>query len=231
MRNGYFAVLVTALLLVGNLVFDLDAAGTSFDHLLGQQVGRFGVTETSVDVGDDRHYVSFVVVDLGLDFSSLGLVASFASSVQSGEQQVQFTGISLTQEGVQLFDQSGNGSLLVHGLVRQRAELGTQGSNHPAGQVQVALVGGLQVLLDGDQLLLTDEAVPATQGLGVDRRVGVVLSHVFAHDGRGVLGDVQTGLETVLRAHASDGLRVDSAPATTCFFFQLGSCFDVVLIS
>ena len=104
-RNGHFTVLVAALLLVGNLVLDLDAAGAGFDHALGQQVGGFRVTETSVDVGNDRHDVSFVVVDLVLYLGSLGLVASCASRVQGGEQQVQFAAVGLTQEGVQLFDQ------------------------------------------------------------------------------------------------------------------------------
>ena len=222
---------MAALLLIGNLVFDLDAASTGLDHLLGQQVGRFGVTETSVDISDDRHNVSFVVIDLSLDFSSLGVVTGFASVVKGGEQQIQFTSVSLAQEGVKLFDQRRHRGFLVHGLVWQRAEFGAQCSNHPTRQVQVALVSGFQVLLDGDQLLLTDEAVPATQRLGVDRGVGVVFSHILAHYSRGVLGNIQTGLEAVLRTHASDGFWVDSAPATTCLFFQLGSCFDVVLIS
>ncbi len=231
MGNGHFAVLVAALLLVGNLVLDLDAAGACFDHALGQQVGGFRVAETGIDVGDDRDDVGFEVVDLRLDFSGLGVVAGFAGGVQGGEQQVQLAGVGLAQEGVQLFDQVGDGGLLVHRLIRQRAEVGAQGSDHPAGQVEVALVGGLQVLLDGDQLLLTDEAVPAAQGLSVLGRVGVVLGHVFAHDVSGVLGDFQTGLEAVLSAHASDGLRVDRAPAAACGFFQSGNGFDVVLIS
>ncbi|MNY03682.1 hypothetical protein D3C86_1363140 [compost metagenome] len=229
-RNGDLAILVTALLLVGNLVLDLDAASACFDHALGQQVGGFRVTEAGVDVGDDRYDVGFVVVDLVLDVSGLGGVAGFAGGVQGGEQQVQFAGIGLAQEGVQLFDQRGDGGLLVHRLVRQRAEVGTQGGNHPAGQVEVALVGGLQVLLDRDQLLLTDEAVPAAQGLGVDGRVGVVLGHVLAHDVGGVLGDFQTGLEAVLSAHAGDGLRVDRAPAAAELFFQGGNGLDVVLV-
>src|SRR5690606_8688845 len=113
MRNGNFAVLVAALLLVGYLVFDLDAAGTRFDHALGQQVGGFRVTETGIDVGNDRHDVGFEVVDLVLDLGSLGMVASVTGSVQSGEQQVQFAAVSLTQEGVELFDQVGDGGLLV----------------------------------------------------------------------------------------------------------------------
>src|SRR5690554_1554196 len=91
-RNGYLAILVTALLLVGNLVLDLDAAGTRFDHLLGQQVGGFLVAEAGVDVGDDRYNVGFEVVDLVQDLLFLGLVAGFAGFVQGGEQQVQLTG-------------------------------------------------------------------------------------------------------------------------------------------
>src|SRR5690606_27360361 len=133
-RNGDFTVLVATLLLIGYLVFDLDAASTGFDHALGQQIGGFRVTEASVDVGNDRDDVGFVVVDLVLDLGSLGGVAGFASGVQAGEQQVQLAAVGLAQEGVQLFDQVGNGSLLVHRLVRQRAELGAQSSNHPAGQ-------------------------------------------------------------------------------------------------
>src|SRR5690606_30563327 len=79
MRSGHSAVLVPRLLLVGNLVFDLDAARAGFDHLLGEQVGGFGVTETGVEVGDDRHNVGFEVFDLIQDFSFLGLVASSRS--------------------------------------------------------------------------------------------------------------------------------------------------------
>src|SRR5690606_25444094 len=133
-RNGNLAVLVTTLLLVGYLVLDLDAAGTRFDHALGQQVGGFRVAEAGVDVGDDRDDVGLEVVDLRLDLGRLGRVTGFTSGIQCGEQQVQLTAVGLTQEGVQLFDQIGNRSLLMHRLVRQRAELGAQGGNHPAGQ-------------------------------------------------------------------------------------------------
>jgi hypothetical protein len=74
------------------------------------------------------------------------------------------------------------------------------------------LLGGAEVLLVGDHLLLGDETVPAAQGLGVLAAVGIVLSHVFAHDGGGVLGDVQTGAETVLHDHAGSVFRVDGTP-------------------
>src|SRR5690606_33044150 len=149
MGNGYFIVLVTALPRVGALVLGLHEAGTGLDQRLGQLVGGAGVTENGVDVGDDGHNVGVEVVDLGVDFSFLGLVDSGTGVVQGSEQQVQFTGIGLTQEGVQFFDQSSNGSLLVHGLVGQGTELGAQSGDHPAGQVTVALVGGLQVLTGG----------------------------------------------------------------------------------
>ena len=62
-RHGDLAVLVAALLLVGDLVLDLQRAGAGLDHLLGQQIGRLGVAEAGVDVGDDRHDVGLVVVD------------------------------------------------------------------------------------------------------------------------------------------------------------------------
>src|SRR5690606_6283595 len=148
-RNGNLAVLVATLLLVGDLVFDLDTAGTGFDHFLGQQVGRFRVTETGVDVSNDRHNVGFKVVDLVDDLFLGGRVALGAGVVQRAVQVVQLPRVSLLEEGVQFADQVSDNRLLVHGLVRQRAELGTQGSNHPAGQVQVAALGGAEVLLDG----------------------------------------------------------------------------------
>ena len=65
-RNGDLAVLVAALLFVGHLVLDLEGAGAGLDHLLGEQIGRFGIAETGVDVGDDRHDMGLVVVDRGL---------------------------------------------------------------------------------------------------------------------------------------------------------------------
>ncbi len=153
-----------------------------------------------------------MVVDLLLDFLGLGGVASVLGFFQGTEQVVQFPGVGLTQEGVQLFNQIRNRGFFVHGLVRQRTELGAQGGNHPAGQIQIAALGAAEVLLDGNHLLLTDETVPTAQRLGVLGRILIVLGHVFTHDLGGVLGDVQAGLETVLGTHTGRMLRVDGFP-------------------
>ena len=100
MRNSYLTVLVATLLLVRYLVLQLDTASAGFNHLLGQQVGRFSVTETSVNVCDDRHNVSFKVVDLSDSFSFECLVARFTRSVQFTEEVIQFPSISLLEESV-----------------------------------------------------------------------------------------------------------------------------------
>ena len=229
--NRHLAVLVAALLGVGYLVLDLDGAGARLDHFLGQQVGRFLVAEAGIDVGNDGHHVGFEAVD-GLHGGLLGhLVAGLAGGIEVAEQLVQLPGIGLAQEGVELFDQPGHGGLLVHGLVGQGAELAAQGCDHPAGEVQVALAGAAVVLLDGNQLLLADETVPAAQGLGVLRGVRVVLGHVLAHDLRGVLRDLDTGLEAVLELHAGGVFGVDRIPGVPAGIAQGGELVDEFLVS
>ena len=163
MRHGDFTVLVATLLGVRYLILKLDAASTRFDHLLGQQVGGFFVTETGIDVGNNRHNVSFVIVDLGLNVSFSSGIASFTGGVEFAEQTAQLAGISLAQEGVKLFNQRRNRRFFVHRLIGQWAEVRAQRGNHPARQVEVALVSRLKVLLDGDHFLLADKAVPAAQ--------------------------------------------------------------------
>jgi hypothetical protein len=98
-----------------------------------------GVAEAGVDVGDDRHDVGLEIVDAVLDGLRLDFVTGVAGRVEFAEQATELTGVGLAQERVELLDQAGYGGLLVHGLVRQRAELAAQGRDHPAGQVQVAL--------------------------------------------------------------------------------------------
>ena len=166
---------------------------------------------------------------LSIFFLDGGLGSAFGS-VQLAEQAAQFTGVGLAQERVQLTDQRADRGFFVHRLVRQRAELGAQRGDHPARQVQVAAVGAVEVLLDGDHLLLADEAVPATQRLGVLGRVGIVGGHVGTHDLRGVLGDVQARLELVLRTHAGGVLGIDRIPRAAVRLFQASDCLDVVLI-
>jgi hypothetical protein len=132
--------------------------------------------------------------------------------------------------GVELLDQGRHGGLLVHGLVRQGAEVRAQGGDHPARQVEVLPVGVAEVLLDGDQLLLADEAVPAAQGLGVVGRVGVVGGHVLPHDGGGVAGDVEAGAEPVLHLHAHHGLGADAVPRALLAADELFDLLDIVLV-
>ena len=82
-RHRHLAVLVAALLLVGDLVFDLQGAGAGLDHLLGEQIGRLGIAEAGVDVGDDRHDMGLEVVDLLDQLLFLRRVAGLAGGVEA----------------------------------------------------------------------------------------------------------------------------------------------------
>ena len=117
----------------------------------------------------------------------------------------------------------------MHRLVGQRAELGAQGSDHPARQIEVGAIGLAEVLLDRDQLLLGDEAVPAAERLGVLGGIAVIGGHVGPHQGRGVAGNIEAGLEAVLQAHACDGLGRHPVPGRLGRKERLG-CLDLALI-
>ena len=212
-RHGHLAILVAALLFVRHLIFDLQRASAGFDHLLGQQIGGFRVAETGIDVGDDRHHVRLEIVDLVLDRLSLHGISGGAGCIEIAEQAAQLAGIGLAQEGVELLDQRRHAGLFVHRLVGQRAEFAAQRGDHPARKIEVALVGGAEMLLDRNQLLLADEAVPAAQRLGVAGGIGVIGGHVAAHDRGGVTRDVEAGLEAVLQAHAGNAFGADRFPA------------------
>src|SRR3546814_16577540 len=87
-------------------------------------------------------------------------------------------------------------------------------SDLPARQIDVAALGGAELLLDRDHLLLRDEAVPADERLGVVGGIGGIGGPVGAHDARGVAADGAAGPEAVLRPHAADLLRPDRVPST-----------------
>ena len=87
MRNGNFAVLMAALLFVRNLVFDLQCAGTGFDHFLGEQIGCFGVTETGVDIGDDRHDMRLEILYLVEQGLFLGGITRRTGGVDVAEEE------------------------------------------------------------------------------------------------------------------------------------------------
>ena len=138
MRNGDLAGLVSTLLGIGHLVLDLDGAGACLDHLLGEEVSGFFVAETGIDVGDDRHNVRLEIIDLRHDLRDVCALGT--CFVEFGKEVPQFACIGLFEEGVDLFDQRWNGCFFVHALVGQRAEFRSQGSDHPAGQVDITLV-------------------------------------------------------------------------------------------
>src|SRR6185437_3933262 len=68
------------------------------------------------------------------------------------------------------------------------------------------------MLLDRNKLLLRDEAVPATERLGVFGGIAVIGGHIAAHQRRGVASDVEAGLETILQTHARHGFGGDAVP-------------------
>ena len=231
MRHRDLAVLVAALLLVGYLVLDLQGAGAGLDHLLGEQIGGLGIAEPGIDIGDDGHDMGLVVLHGRHELRDLGLVTLRAGLVDGAEQVAQLAGIGLAEEGVDLGDQRRHRGLLMHRLVGQRAELGAQGGDHPAGEIDIAALGGAEMLLDGDHLLLSDEAVPGAERLGVKARIRVIGGHVGAHDAGGVAGDVEPGLEAVLQAHPRHGGGVDGIPGAFARLDQLGDGGRFLLIA
>ena len=131
MRHGNFAVLVAALFFIGNLVFDLNAAGAGFNHFFRQQICGFRIAETGVDVGDNRYDMGFKTVDFGKNILLSGFVAGRTGFIKRAKQQIQFAGIRLAQEAVDFLNQPRHRGFLVHGLVGQRAELRTHRRHHP----------------------------------------------------------------------------------------------------
>src|SRR5258708_6517332 len=65
--------------------------------------------------------------------------------------------------------------------------------------------------------------MPATERLGVFGGIGVIGSHIVAHQRRGVPSDVQAGLEAVLQAHARHGFGGDAVPGRLGLEERLGS--------
>ena len=222
-RHSHLAVLVAALLFVGDLIFDLQRARTRFNHLLCEQIGRLRIAKTGVDVGDDGHDMGPEGVDFFDQRLFLRLVACLASGVEGAEDIVELTGVRLTEEGVELFDQRRHRGLLMHRLIGKRSELGAKCGDHPAGEIEIAAIGRAEMLLDRNQLLLRDEAVPATERLGVLGGIRVIGSHIAAHQRRGIPGDVQAGLEAVLQTHARHGFGGDTVPGRLGLEERLGS--------
>ena len=86
------------------------------------------------------------------------------------------------------------------------------------------------VFFHRDHLLLRHKTVPAAERLGVLPVVGIVGSHVAAHDGGGVFGDVQAGFEAVLQTHPLNELGIDGMPAFAMFLLKGTGCLNACLI-
>ena len=115
MRHGHFAVLVAALFGVRHLIFDLNATCTGFDHFLRQQICRFFITETGINIGNNRHNMGFEIIDRRQ--RCINIAAIGARFVQIDEQMPQFARIGLLQKCVDFLNQGRHGGFFVHGLV------------------------------------------------------------------------------------------------------------------
>ena len=152
------------------------------------------------------------LIDLIGDALHLDLVAGLPRFIEGTEQAAEFAGIGLTQEGVELFDQRRHRRFLMHRLVGERSKLGPQSGNHPTRKIQITPVGVAEVLLDGNELLLADEAMPTPKRLGVLAGIPVVVRHVLAHNCSGVTGNIQARFKPVLQAHSRCVFRTDVGP-------------------
>ena len=229
-RYSDFAVLVAALLFVRNLIFNLQRTGASFDHFLGEQIGCLGIAETCVDIGNDGDDMRFVIFDFAHQLGFGSSISGCAGFIKIAEKDVEFAGIGLTQESVQLFNQRRNAGFFVHRLIGQGAKFAAQGSDHPAGKVEVTAFGCAKMLFDRNDFLLRDETMPAAERLCVVRRVTVIGRHVVAHDRGRVTGDVEAGLKAVLHAHTGDGFGADRVPCAVLGANDLAGGGNFVLI-
>ena len=79
----------------------------------------------------------------------------------------------------------------------------------------------------GKQHLLCSKTVPATQGLGVIGRVGIIISHILTHDLGREFGNINTGSRSILGLHACSRFWIDSVPTTFLSVAQRCDAVDV----
>ena len=75
-------------------------AGAGLDHASSEQVSRFLVAKSGIDIRDDRHHVGLELIDLLGDALHFHFVAALARLVEGAEQAAELAGISLPQKGV-----------------------------------------------------------------------------------------------------------------------------------
>jgi len=137
-----FAIRWTALLLARDTCFRSDAASTRFDSsYMARGKWLSGCLPKPASISAMIGNTEFRVVDLGLDCSFLlwTLSPAFAGRVQIHEQQIQFTGVSLTQEGCTALRSGRKQQSFRHGLVQAAGQNRSAGLQHPAGQVRLTL--------------------------------------------------------------------------------------------
>ena len=81
MRYRDLPVLVTALLLVGYLILNLNRTGTRLNHPARKKIGRLFVAESCVDVCNDRDHMGLELIDLVNDALHLDLVTAGACRI------------------------------------------------------------------------------------------------------------------------------------------------------
>ncbi len=217
MRHGNLAVLMPALLFIGNLILDLQGASPSLDHLLRQQISGFRITKSRVDIRDDRHHMRFVTLHLRQQLGLARRIAGLARRIDLPEQPAQLPRIRLPQERVNLLDQLRHGRLFMHALIGQGAKLGPQRRHHPPRQINIPPLRGAEMLLHRNHLLLRDKPVPRPKALRIQRRIRVIRRHIGPHDRRRILRDIQPGAEPVLQPHPRHRLGTDAAPRAAAF--------------
>ena len=87
----------------------------------------------------------------------------------------------------------------MHGLIRQMSETVPQACDHPSGEIDIGAVQRPFLAFNRPHHLLCMEPRPTAQRLGKLRAIGVIGRHIFTHDARHRLGNIEMSLKRVLR--------------------------------
>ncbi len=231
MRHGDFAVLVAALLFVGHLVFDLQRAGARLDHFLGEQIGRLGIAEARIDVGDDRHDMGLKIVDRRQQ-----RLVPWRCLPLCGRRR--WRGICRRVRGHP--PGAGRRKSLRSAPAPPSSRASTGPASGPNSERSAATIQPDRYIYRRSVVpkcflmeiicCWRDKSMPAAERLGVKGGIGVIGRHVLAHDGGRISGDIETRLEAVLQAHPGHGLGVDAVPCAVLALDELHQLANMALI-